>query len=142
MGCARTGWTRARQRRQWAATGAAALAVGCCRGGGTAGSGLGAHGSAAGLRSLSSGRDGEQGTRMAGPGHWRGNGSRQGRLKRGCRAREGSAEYVRNVWRCMALPSFYKAIGKLNGLWESKGRRMPNFAAIAKFLPDFNCKVK
>ena len=42
MGCARTGWTRAQQRRQWTATAAAALAVGCCGGGGTAGSGLGA----------------------------------------------------------------------------------------------------
>ena len=41
MGCARTEWTRAQQRRQWAATRAAALAVGCCGGGGTAGSGLG-----------------------------------------------------------------------------------------------------
>ena len=52
-------------------------------------------------------------------------------------------EYVLNVWRCMApLPSFYKAIGQLNGLWESKGRRMPNFTTITKFLPDFNCKVK
>ena len=39
MGCVRIGWTRARQRRQWAVT-AAALAVGCCRGGGTVGSGL------------------------------------------------------------------------------------------------------
>ena len=59
MGCARTGWTRARQRQQWAVTGAVALAVGCCGGGGTAKSGLGAHGRAAGLRSLSSGRGGE-----------------------------------------------------------------------------------
>ena len=39
MGYVRTGWTRARQWRQWATT-AAALAVGYCRGGGTAGSGL------------------------------------------------------------------------------------------------------
>ena len=70
MGCARTGWTKDRQRRQWAATAAAALAVGCCGGGGTAGSGLGAHECAAGLRSLSSGRGGEQGTGTAGPGHW------------------------------------------------------------------------
>ena len=67
MGCERTGWTRARQRRQWAATAAAALAVGCCGGGGTARSGLGAHGRAVGLWSLSSGRGGEQTT---GPGHW------------------------------------------------------------------------
>ena len=55
MGCVRTGWTRARQRRQWAVT-AAALAMGCCGGGGTAGSGHRAHGRAAGLRSLGSGR--------------------------------------------------------------------------------------
>ena len=70
MGCARTRWIRARRRRQWAATAAAALAVGCCGGGGTAGSGLGAHGRAAGLRSLGSGRGGEQGMGTAGPGHW------------------------------------------------------------------------
>ena len=56
MGCARTRWTRARQRWQWAATTATALAVGCCGGGGTAGSGFGAHGRVARLRSLSSGR--------------------------------------------------------------------------------------
>ena len=37
---ARTGWTRARRLRQWAQTAAAALAVGCCGVGGTAGSGL------------------------------------------------------------------------------------------------------
>ena len=36
---ARTGWTRARRRRQWAPTAADALAVGCCGVGGTAGSG-------------------------------------------------------------------------------------------------------
>ena len=33
MGCARTGWTRARQRPQWAVRAATALAVGCCGGG-------------------------------------------------------------------------------------------------------------
>ena len=49
VGCVRTGWTRARQRRQWAATVAAALVVRCCGGGGTARSGLGAHGRTAGL---------------------------------------------------------------------------------------------
>ena len=38
--------------------------------------------------------------------------------------------------------SFYKSIGQLNGPWESKGRRMSNFTVIAKFVPDFNCKVK
>ena len=59
MGCARIGWTRAQQRRQWAATAAAALTVGYCGGGGTAGSGLGPHGRATGLRSLSSGHGGE-----------------------------------------------------------------------------------
>ena len=36
---ARIGWNRARLRRQWALT-AAALAVGCCGVGSTAGSGL------------------------------------------------------------------------------------------------------
>ena len=51
MGCARTGWTRAQQLWQWDATASAALVVGCCGGGGTAGSGLGAHGRAAGLKS-------------------------------------------------------------------------------------------
>ena len=51
MGCARTGWTRVQQRRQWAATAVAALAVGCCGGGGTVGSGFGAHERAEGLRS-------------------------------------------------------------------------------------------
>ena len=55
MGCARIGWTRARQRRQWAAMAMTALAVGCCGGGGTTRSGLGAHKHATGLRSLSSG---------------------------------------------------------------------------------------
>ena len=40
VGCARTGWTKARQRQQWAAT-AAALVVGCYRGGDTTGLGLG-----------------------------------------------------------------------------------------------------
>ena len=39
---ARTGWTRARQARVWAATAAATLAVGCSGGGGTAGTGFGA----------------------------------------------------------------------------------------------------
>ena len=43
---------------------AAALAVGYYGGGGTAGSGLGSHGPAAGLRSRSSGRGGEQGTAL------------------------------------------------------------------------------
>ena len=51
-------------------TAAAALAVGCYGGGGTAGSGHHAHGRVAGLRSLSLGRSGEQGTGTAGPGHW------------------------------------------------------------------------
>ena len=45
-----------------------------------------------------------------------------------------------DVWP--PLPSFYKAIGQLKGPWESKRRRMSNFAVIAKFLPDLNCKVK
>ena len=58
-GCASTGWTAA-----------TALAVGCCGGGGTTVSGLGAHGRAAGLRSLSSGHGGEQSTGTVGPGHW------------------------------------------------------------------------
>ena len=68
MGCVRIGWTRARRRRQWAATVAAALAVGYCGGGGTAGLGLGSHGRAAGLGSRSSGRGGEQGTGTQGTG--------------------------------------------------------------------------
>ena len=38
--------------------------------GGTAGSGLEAHGHAVGLRSLSSGSGGEQGMGTVGPGHW------------------------------------------------------------------------
>ena len=46
MVCACTGWTRARQRRQWVVTAAAALAVGSCGGGGTAGSRHGSHGRA------------------------------------------------------------------------------------------------
>ena len=44
MNCARTGWIRARRRWQWAPTAAAALEVGCCRGGGTARSRLPAGG--------------------------------------------------------------------------------------------------
>ena len=65
MGCARTGWTRARQQRQWAVTttAAAALAVGCCGGGGTSGSG---HRATVGLRSLGSGRGCRE------PGHGKG----------------------------------------------------------------------
>ena len=69
MGCAHTGWTRARQQQQWvatAATTAEALVVGCCGGGGTAGSGLMAHGRAAGLMSLSLGRGCKE------PGHGKG----------------------------------------------------------------------
>ena len=70
MGYACSRWTRARQRRQWAVTAAATVAVGFCGGGGTVGSGLGAHGCATGLRSLGLGRDGEQGKGTAGLGHW------------------------------------------------------------------------
>ena len=47
----------------------AARVVGCCGLGGTAGSGLGSHGRAVGLRSRCSGRGGEQGTGAAGPLH-------------------------------------------------------------------------
>ena len=50
--------------------GLAAAAMGCDGGGGTAESGLGAHGRATELRSLSSGRGGKQGTGTAGLGHW------------------------------------------------------------------------
>ena len=50
-------------------TAAVPLAVGSCGGGGTAGSGLGAHGRAARLRSLGSRRGVEQGMGTAGPGH-------------------------------------------------------------------------
>ena len=92
MGCARTGWTKARQRRQWAITAVATLVVGCCGGGGIAESGHWAHGRAAGLRSLGSGRGGEQGTGTARPGHWQRNGSRQGSW-----TREGSKQ--RRAWR-------------------------------------------
>ena len=77
MGCARTGCTRARQRPQWAVTAATALAVGCCGGGGTAGSGLGGHRRAAGLRSISSG----SGCRE--PGHWKGE-AHNGGMAHGC----------------------------------------------------------
>ena len=38
--CARTGWTKARRRLQWAPMAVTALAVGCCGGDGTLGSGL------------------------------------------------------------------------------------------------------
>ena len=92
MGCARKGWTRARQRRQWAATVVAALAMGCCGGGSTAGSGHWAHERVEGLRSLGSGHGGEQGTGTAGPGHWKRNGSRQGSW-----TRKGSKQ--RGAWR-------------------------------------------
>ena len=50
--------------------GSAVAAGGCCGGSGTVGSGLRAHGRATGLRSLSLGRGGEQGTGTAGAGHW------------------------------------------------------------------------
>ena len=33
--CARTGWTKARRRLQWAPMAVTALTVGCCRGGGS-----------------------------------------------------------------------------------------------------------
>ena len=46
MGCVRTWWTRARQRRQWALMAMAALAVGCCGVGGTVGSEVGSLGRA------------------------------------------------------------------------------------------------
>ena len=49
--------------------GSAAAAVGCCGGGDTASSGLGAHRLAERLSSLSSGRGVEQGTGTAGPRH-------------------------------------------------------------------------
>ena len=66
---ARTGWTRARQPRLWATTTAAALAVGCSGGSGTAGTGIGALGHDSGLRSLGS----------AGPVHEHARGSRNQR---------------------------------------------------------------
>ena len=72
MGYALTGWTRARQLRQWAVTAAAALAVGCCGGSGTAGLGHGSHRRATGLRSRNSGRGGKQVTGASGPGHGKG----------------------------------------------------------------------
>ena len=72
MDCARTGWTKARRRRQWAATAAEAQAVGYCGGDDTAGSGHGSHGRATRLRSRNSGRDGEQVTGAAGPGQGKG----------------------------------------------------------------------
>ena len=50
-----SGWTKARQSRVWAATAAAALAVGCNGGDGTDGTGCGALGHVSGLRSLGSG---------------------------------------------------------------------------------------
>ena len=62
--------------------------------------------------------------------------------------REGSGECDRNGMKMYAPPPpppplfFYKAIGQLKGPWESKGLWMSNFAVIAKFLPDFICKVK
>ena len=56
MSCAHTRWTRARQRRLWTVMAMAALAMGCCGGSGTAGSGLGTNGRVAGLRLLSSRR--------------------------------------------------------------------------------------
>ena len=59
---ARTGWARARQSRVWAAMAAAALAVGCSWGGGTAGTGRGALGQVSGLGLLGLGRGWEQGT--------------------------------------------------------------------------------
>ena len=53
---ARTGWTRARQARVWAATAVAALEVGYSGGGsGTTGTRLGALGHVSGLKSLGSG---------------------------------------------------------------------------------------
>ena len=52
---AHTGWTRVRQSRVWAATAAAALAVGCNGSGSTAGIGRGALGHVSGLGSLGSG---------------------------------------------------------------------------------------
>ena len=72
MDCARTGWTRARRRRQWVTTVVEALAVGCCGGGGTAGSGHGSHGHSIGPRSRNSRRSGGQVTGAAGPGHDKG----------------------------------------------------------------------
>ena len=83
---ARTGWTRARQSRIRAATAeAAALAVGCSGGDGTAVTGRGALRHISGIGSLGSGCGREQGTCTAGPGHehahdsWCGGRARLGR---------------------------------------------------------------
>ena len=110
MGCARTRWTRARQRQQLALTAMAALAAGCCGGGDTAGLGHRAHGRAAGLRSLGSGRGCREPRHGKGEAHDGGMAHGRGAGHRGAQSRGGPGgknEWNENEGPPPPPPSFF-----------------------------------